>query len=109
MWKSVNADNSENFVAFSNPDDPCDIWLLEPNWEIIKHLKETSLNGGTVIVWSAGGWDWALEVVKVLELEHYVDAVLTKPHRYVDDLHCDEFMGTWRKVSLYYIQTKQMK
>lgn len=69
--------------------------LLVPIIDTIQYLKESKKHGCTIIVWSSGGWEWAKHVVEVLELEDYVDAVMTKPHRYVDDLPCKEFMGTW--------------
>lgn len=91
IWGS----KSEDLLAFDNNGM---IEMLQPNWEVIRFLKETKRHGGTVIVWSKGGWDWAMEVVKTLKLEEYVDLCITKPTRYVDDLHCDKWMGTWRKV-----------
>lgn len=69
-------------------------YQLVPHEEHIEYLKShKQKNQGTVIVWSAGGWEWAEEVVRVLGLEAYVDAVMEKPTRYLDDLHCKEFMG----------------
>ena len=68
---------------------------LLPIEETIDYLKKSKIHGGTVIVWSAGGWEWAKNVVEVLELTEYVDAVMSKPIRYVDDLPSGKFMGTW--------------
>lgn len=70
------------------------VWELAPHKEHIDYLKKSKkFNKNTIVVWSAGGWDWALNVVKALELEEYVDAVMAKPVKYVDDLPCKEFMG----------------
>jgi phosphoserine phosphatase len=49
--------------------------------ELIKQYK----SGTRIIVWSASGACWAESVVKALNLEEYVDAILTKPDRYYDD------------------------
>lgn len=71
------------------------IYELVPHTKHIKHLKDSKLlNKNTIVVWSAGGWQWAKAVVKALGIEEYVDAVMEKPTSYVDDLHCKEFMGT---------------
>lgn len=48
-------------------------------------LKEYKNRGFTVIVWSAGGWAHAKRVVEALKLERFVDIVMTKVTRHVDD------------------------
>lgn len=68
---------------------------LVPHKGHIEHLKKAKkFDKATIIVWSAGGWEWAKTVVETLGLEDYVDAVMTKPSYYIDDLNCKEFMGT---------------
>lgn len=55
---------------------------------IIAHvdlLKEYKKRGFYVIVWSAGGYKWALQAVQALKLERFVDQILSKPIRHVDD------------------------
>ncbi len=59
--------------------------------ELLKDFKKVCRY--TVVVWSQSGWDWALAVVKALELEDYVDLVMSKPSRHVDDLPCNLWMG----------------
>lgn len=66
---------------------------LAPHKVHIEHLKLHKLRGHTVIVWSAGGWEWAEAVVKALKLEKYVDLVIEKPVWFYDDLTPNEFMG----------------
>ena len=56
---------------------------------LIKHANR----GHLVIVWSAGGADWAEAVVKSLGIEKYVTATMKKPDWYMDDLTAAEFMG----------------
>lgn len=69
-------------------------YKLVPHKVHIQYLKDSKTkNKNTIVVWSAGGWEWAKEVVEKLGIEQYVDAVMAKPIRYVDDLHCSEFMG----------------
>ena len=62
---------------------------------IEEHVEELQLqkkSGTSIIVWSAGGVKWAEAVVKALELEEYVDAILTKPDRIYDDKDSSEWM-----------------
>lgn len=49
-------------------------------------LKKFAKRGHAVIVWSAGGADWAEAVVKALRLEEYVCVVSGKPSYYIDDI-----------------------
>lgn len=80
---------SKNSIAFNDPSGT--VYLNAIN-EHIEALKLHKLRGHTVIVWSAGGADWAEEVVKKLGLEPYVDAVMSKPDWFYDDLPAAEFM-----------------
>jgi len=60
-----------------------------------QHVEEIQLqkkSGANIIVWSAGGSRWAEAVVKALEIEDYVDAVLTKPDRIYDDKDPSDWM-----------------
>lgn len=58
----------------------------------VAQLKEHALRGHKVIVWSAGGEDWAEAVVKTLELEPYVTLVMAKPMWCYDDKKPEEYM-----------------
>lgn len=56
--------------------------------EIRAHTTELKLQrktGNTVVVWSAGGADWAASAIEALGLKEYVDVCLTKPDFYYDD------------------------
>jgi FMN phosphatase YigB (HAD superfamily) len=92
MWDNKHkAEDLSNCVLV---DDGFIQVQLVPHREHIQYLKSSKLlNKNTIVVWSAGGWQWAQAVVKALGLEEYVDAVMEKPIRYVDDLHCTKFMG----------------
>jgi len=63
-----------------------------PLYGNIEQLKEHKRRGHTVIVWSAGGWKWAENAVKMLGLEDYVDLVMEKPKSVYDDKALEEFM-----------------
>lgn len=65
---------------------------IVPHIEHIELLKRYKGKGKFIVVWTASGYDWGKAVVKGLELDQYVDLIMTKPEKYVDDLHADEFM-----------------
>lgn len=58
----------------------------------IQLLKEKKIRGHFIIVWSAGGHDWAKAVIEALDISEYVDLVLTKPKAYLDDKTAEEWM-----------------
>jgi hypothetical protein len=78
--------------------------FLLPHAAHIKLLKQFKVRGQFVIVWSQGGHKWASEVVNRLELNDYVDLVMTKPQWVVDDLP----MGAWTKRSYLDLDGKRM-
>ncbi len=65
---------------------------IAPHWPNIRLLKEKSLRGATVVVWSQGGYKYAEAIVRVLKLEAYVDYVMSKPSVVIDDLPVDMWM-----------------
>lgn len=62
----------------------------EPN---VRLLKEERHRGAVIIVWSRGGYEWAENVVKALELEDHIDFVMSKPLTYIDDLDIKEWLN----------------
>lgn len=73
--------------------------MLLPHRYHIEQLKKHKMRGHTIVVWSAGGWDWAEAAVRALKLEQYVDLVLSKPTWTYDDLQPSEFIPKpqWQK------------
>jgi len=65
---------------------------LVPHKGHIQSLKEHKFRGHTIVVWSAGGAEWAEAIVKCLGLEEYVDVIIGKPDWFYDDLRSDQFM-----------------
>ena len=65
---------------------------VKPNLEHIELLKRYKAKGKFIIVWSQSGYAWAETVVKALKLESYVDLILTKPEKDIDDLDANEWM-----------------
>ena len=72
--------------------------LLVPHRTHIEQLKKHKSRGHKIAVWSAGGWDWANEVIKTLQLEDYVDVIMSKPSWYYDDLTSSQFMPEANRV-----------
>lgn len=90
MWQE--AKKGQKAIGITCPYDGRQEYLL-PHAGHIKILKDRKARGSVIVVWSAGGFQWAEAVVKALGLADYVDFVMSKPHAYVDDKMSDEFMG----------------
>ncbi len=73
--------------------------MILPHRYHIEQLIKHKMRGHTIIVWSAGGYDWAAAVIKALKLETHVDLVISKPIWVYDDLPPNEFIPkpSWRK------------
>ena len=89
MWPDEKCDKC---IPIVDPNDNSTNWV-RPHEFHIDLLKKHVGRGYTVMVWSQGGYAWAGAVVKELALDNYVDFVMTKPIKYVDDLACQEWMG----------------
>jgi HAD superfamily phosphatase (TIGR01681 family) len=58
-------------------------------------LKEYKNRGFVVVVWSMGGWAHAQRIVEALKIERFVDIVMSKPNKYVDDrTDIESILGT---------------
>lgn len=55
------------------------------NQKHIDIIYDFKSRGHTVVVWSAGGAEWAEMVVKALQIEHKVDLIISKPDYLFDD------------------------
>lgn len=93
MWNH-NRDESKLVPVTSNGITE----LLRPHYKHIEQLKKHKFRGHTVVVWSAGGVEWATAVVKSLKLEKYVDLVIAKPRWYYDDLQPQEFLPVTNRI-----------
>lgn len=79
--------------------DPYSDGVIEvrPNRPMLRILQDEKARGAFIIVWSRGGFAWAKAVVEALELQNYVDLVMTKPIVYLDD----KDIGEWLKDRVY--------
>jgi hypothetical protein len=72
-----------------------------PNLPAIAHLKKMKARAYSVVVWSAGGSDWAEVVVKALGLEEFVDVVMPKIDFHLDDVADPaDKIGKWQYINL---------
>ena len=65
-----------------------------PHRKHIDQLKKHAMRGHTIIVWSAGGSEWAYAACVALGLEDYVHLALEKPCWAYDDKKPQEFFET---------------
>lgn len=82
-------------TLFVDVDNTLVIWegtTYRPHRGHIDLIKRFHARGQAVVVWSAGGFSWALRVVQELGLESYVSAVLSKPSWWADDLAANEVL-----------------
>lgn len=77
-------------VEFNNNGTPV---FLAPHPFHVWLLKNHAARGYGVLVWSAAGFDWAKEVVSVLGLTNYVNIIMPKLNKFVDDLPAHEILG----------------
>lgn len=97
MW-TIPQDYSGDLVTI-NYDSFKEVCI--PNKYVIEHLKKMKRRAHNVVVWSAGGGEWAKAVVEGLGLEKYVDATMSKPDYYVDDIEDPrEWMGKYGYITL---------
>lgn len=92
-------------TLFVDVDDTLVIWSPtghsykrhQGHIDLIKKFHE---RGQPVIVWSAGGHEWALRIVEEFELTPYVTLVMSKPAWFVDDLPASEFLPEVNRIFL---------
>lgn len=76
-------DRNGGTILLSYGEDAQFFLPCEDNIALLKHHKIT--RGYGIIAWSANGKEWAQKVIERLKLTEYVDIVMTKPNKYLDD------------------------
>lgn len=89
----VEFDVDDTLVLWSHPNPdfsiggvPCKIHKAH-----LESIKRFHARGQYVVVWSDGGWEWALQVVKALGLQNYVNEVRSKSKWHCDDKEASEW------------------
>jgi len=68
---------------------------FEPIVEHIELVKSYSQRGFFVILWSHGGFQHAQMTMNALKLDRYVNLVMTKPSKHIDDKESvEDIVGT---------------
>lgn len=92
IWSGNHTQPHEGSIPFLDPYDGTTNHLV-PYQKHIDLLKKYKGRGMCVMVWSAGGVQWAKSVINTLGLSDYVDLIITKPSKFVDDLPADQVLG----------------
>ena len=85
MWEENYTQPFHGAVAVTCPHDGA-VTYHKPHKRHIGFLKKQYAKGYTVIVWSNSGVGWANAVIEALGIADYVDIVVSKPNKWVDDL-----------------------
>lgn len=95
MWAYTEQEKCkpEDVVRIEDPYKVGEAYYLVKHNRHIKLLQDYKARGFGVIVWSAGGSQWAKAVVEALGIGNSVDLVMAKPNRHVDDMPCTSWMG----------------
>ena len=93
MWDDTFRQPGDNKIEVFDPNDSSNNYLT-PNEKHIDLVKKHKGRGYFVVVWSAAGYAWANSVVNAVKLNDYVDIVMSKPVKYMDDLTANEILGT---------------
>lgn len=98
----VYFDVDETLVMWHSPADETCLYIansgypVKPHKKHVERLIEHASKGDLVIVWSQSGVDWCESVVKALDIEKYVDVVISKPEICYDDLPMETATGSRR-------------
>lgn len=84
MWNFPDEDDKENVVLVETPDQGSNLFKFHA--EHVEAIKKYKARGHNIVVWSAGGSEWASAVIHALNLEKFVDAIMPKPTWFYDDL-----------------------
>jgi phosphoglycolate phosphatase-like HAD superfamily hydrolase len=107
--KKVKVLNHEHIVCF-DVDGTLALWHGKPEehdvtisfygeqlsigefYEVTRYLKSLKARGYLIVVWSGNGYEHAEQVVRGLELERYVDFVMSKPEKVIDNSNPMEWL-----------------
>ena len=84
MWSKRHHEWGKNKIKIEDPLSYETLYLT-PHKVHIRLLKQHKARGYYVIVWSKASYHWANAVVEALDLTEYVDLVMSKPEKHIDD------------------------
>lgn len=101
----VAFDVDETLLIFNYPKELEDLAIefdngvkAVPHYKHIKQMAEHYARGHQIVVWSAGGWQWAEEAVERLGLAVYDPLVMKKFVWFYDDKAATEFLPDLNRV-----------
>lgn len=69
-----------------------------PHKRHINELKKFYKRGQPVVVWSSGGHEHAVNIIKTLGLMQYVTAVMAKPRWWADDGVAEDVLPAYNRI-----------
>lgn len=98
--KLLFCDVDSTLIDWDRPGDPNAIGFklddtvidLVPIWSTVDKLRHFKSENYTVVIWSQTGYEWCVEVVNKLRINHLVDVCMSKPTKFIDDLPAFVFM-----------------
>lgn len=92
IWPENPNKKNPGTIEFDYGDEKV---YLYPHLPHIRFLKNCSLRGDYIEVWSKNNYAWAEQVITKLGLIDYVNVVRSKPSRHIDDKHSlEEIVGS---------------
>ena len=85
FWDYDKEYDPEQSIEITCPHDG-EVTYHSAHKKHIHFLKKLKARGLFIIVWSSNGTAWAETVARSLGLEKYVDFVMSKPEKIIDDL-----------------------
>lgn len=76
MWDVEPCASEKNTITFT--DDNGNTFVCKYHKAHVEHIKAHKSRGHYIIVWSAGGGEWAKKAVEILNLTSYVDQTMSK-------------------------------
>lgn len=85
FWEAKDIDADDCVIEVTDPYINGTRVKVVPHWRNIRLLQRKFGQGHKIVVWSAGGSEWAETIVKALKIEPFVHLILSKPTHIIDD------------------------
>lgn len=89
---AYKSDSRNKAVKIEDPLNPGIYLKMSVHEPMVRLVKEESHRGSFIVIWSRGGHEWATSVIKALDLQNYVNIVMSKPMVYFDDTPIEKWL-----------------